>query len=296
MTTLTAVWIAIRIVSNPLSNVYQKMLTRQAADPMMIIVMTYGLLSLGCFPLLLVSVPPDLPRSFWGWMVLACAMAVVSNACLVQALKTTDLSILGPINAYKSVISVVAGIFLLGEIPSRSGMLGILLILAGSYFLVEKTPGQSRKHALAHFLRNSGVRMRFLALLLSALEAVIQKRALPGASPLLAFLVWSVFGFFIGIAMAAVLLRRQVFEQTRLLFRQFPTALRLALMTGLMEISTLFTFGKMQVGYSLALFQTSSLLSVFLGYRYFKEENILKRLVGTGIMILGVVLIVLTNL
>ena len=61
----------------------------------------------------------------------------------------------------------------------------------------------------------------------------------------------------------------------------------LAVTTGLMQLSTVLTFGKLQVGYSLALFQTSSLLSVFFGYRYFQETNIARRLAGSLIMIVG---------
>jgi drug/metabolite transporter (DMT)-like permease len=58
-----------------------------------------------------------------------------------------------------------------------------------------------------------------------------------------------------------------------------------------MELTTLLTFGVMQVGYSLALFQLSTLISVFFGYRYFSERNIGRRLVGSLIMIAGAIAI-----
>jgi drug/metabolite transporter (DMT)-like permease len=47
------------------------------------------------------------------------------------------------------------------------------------------------------------------------------------------------------------------------------------------------------VGYSLALFQLSTLISVFLGCRYFQEGQIRKRLLGSVIMAAGAMLIVL---
>jgi hypothetical protein len=62
-----------------------------------------------------------------------------------------------------------------------------------------------------------------------------------------------------------------------------------------MQLSTVLTFGKLQVGYSLALFQTSSLLSVFFGYRYFQEKNIARRLFGSLIMVIGAGCIVLSG-
>ena len=71
-----------------------------------------------------------------------------------------------------------------------------------------------------------------------------------------------------------------------------PTYLSLVLATGAMQLATLVTFGWMQVGYSLALFQLSTPVSVFLGHRYFQEGNIGKRLAGSAVMAAGAMLIV----
>ena len=71
------------------------------------------------------------------------------------------------------------------------------------------------------------------------------------------------------------------------------TYLLLAVTTGLMQLSTVLTFGKLQVGYSLALFQMSTLISVFFGYYYFQEGQIRKRLFGSVVMVAGAVLIVM---
>ena len=49
------------------------------------------------------------------------------------------------------------------------------------------------------------------------------------------------------------------------------------------------------VEYALALFQTSSLISVLLGYKVFKESNIVERLVGSLVMIAGAVLIIMAR-
>jgi drug/metabolite transporter (DMT)-like permease len=75
--------------------------------------------------------------------------------------------------------------------------------------------------------------------------------------------------------------------------RNWSTYLWMALTTGAMQLTTLLTFGKLPVGYSLALFQLSTLISVFLGYRYFQEGQIRKRLLGSVIMAAGAMLIVL---
>ena len=111
-------------------------------------------------------------------MVIAASLAVGSNVLLVYALQSTGLSVLGPINAYKSVISLVLGIFLLGEIPAPKGLAGVLLIVAGSYFVVDRDGKQSHTNAFASFFRERGIQFRFAALALSATEAIFLKRAL----------------------------------------------------------------------------------------------------------------------
>jgi hypothetical protein len=65
------------------------------------------------------------------------------------------LSVLGPINAHKSVVGLVLGIFLIGEVPTLLGAAGVLLILAGSYFVVERDLHQPRRHAFAAFFKLS---------------------------------------------------------------------------------------------------------------------------------------------
>jgi drug/metabolite transporter (DMT)-like permease len=88
------------------------------------------------------------------------------------------------------------------------------------------------------------------------------------------------------------MLKRETPAQVAILRDNPRTYLSLAAATGLMQLTTVLTFGMLQVGYSLALFQMSTLISVFLGYRYFHETNIRSRLFGSVVMVAGAVLIV----
>ena len=134
--------------------------------------------------------------------------------------------------------------------------------------------------------------MRFAALGLAATEAVFLKKALLLASPLTTFVWWSVLGVPVAALAILLLLRKEAGRDVVLMRSHWRTFLWLAITTGVMQLTTLLTFGKLQVGYSLALFQLSTLISVFLGYRYFEEGNMRKRLAGTLVMVAGAVLIV----
>src|SRR3984957_448885 len=105
-----------RIVANPVSNVFQKLLTLRHADPLFVIFATHAGLSLLCLPFLL-ALQPHLSATFLLNMIAVAALTVSGNALLVQAVKLSDLSLLGPVNAYKSIISLVPGMILLHEFP-----------------------------------------------------------------------------------------------------------------------------------------------------------------------------------
>ena len=143
---------------------------------------------------------------FWANIVAAVVLAVAGYVFLWYALRSTDLSVLGPINAYKAVLGLLLAVVLLGEVPTLFGLIGVALIVAGSYFVIDRVPGQAHSSAFRQFTREPGVQLRFAALICSATESVFLKRALILSSPITAFLIWTVLCFAIA-AMGAVLLR-----------------------------------------------------------------------------------------
>lgn len=291
------VWLCVvlRIVANPCSNVFQKILTRKHAHPLFIVGTTHALLTIVCLPALIVK-PPPLSLAFWSDMAICTLLTVSGNALLVQAVKLADLSVLGPINAWKSVVSLVPGMFLLGEIPAPLAIAGIALVVAGNYGLSDARPDEPRHRALWRLLGDRGVQCRFAALVLSATEAVFFKRALVHSSAVTAFALWAAFGFPVSLAAAWVRIGREGLAREGRLWRaHWTTYLLLFLTTGLMQFSTAVTLESLPVGSALALFQISTVLSVILGHRLFQEGHFLKRLAGSLLMAAGAVLIIISR-
>ncbi|MBA4019089.1 MAG: hypothetical protein C0483_18125 [Pirellula sp.] len=229
-------------------------------------------------------------------MALCAVLAAASNALLVQAMQLADLSVLGPINAYKAVVSLLPGIVLLGEVPTAAALAGIALIVAGSYCLsdprAERAAAPARESRRWGFSR--GVRYRVAALLLSATEAVFLKRALGHASPGTAFAWWAVLGLAAAVLIGHLPQVRTAWrKEVRNAARLPRLYLALAAATGLMQYCTLVAFAEVQVAAALALFQTSSVVSVFLGHRIFSEPHVVRRLLGSLVMVAGAMVIVL---
>ena len=288
---LTTGAVLVRIVANPLSNVFQKQLTQRAVDPLFVISATYGFLGLACLTVWPQLRFAGLSFAFWQSIGLAGLLAMVGNVFLVKALQIGDLSVLGPINAYKSVVGIVVGIFLLNEIPGWWGLAGVSLIVGGSY-LVLNTSQQRARFSWA-IIQRPEIKFRLAALIFSAIDGVFLKKALLLSTPVSVFFYWCLFGFVFTAIWISLTMRRQWSQQTTLLITQKFTFVALFVAVGVTQMASNIALAHMPVGYALALFQTSALISVVFGYQFFREQNIGRKLIGATVMVAGAILIVL---
>jgi drug/metabolite transporter (DMT)-like permease len=286
---LTSIAVLLRILSNPVANVFQKSLSVKGHHPLIINFNTYLGLSILCIPFALRVHWSELPAQFWIFAVLGAVVGSLGNGFLVMALQKGDLSVLGPINAYKSVVGIIVGIFLLGEIPNWWGALGTLLIIGGSYFVLDTT---EERFSWA-LLGRKEIQYRLWAMLLTAIEAVLIKKVILASGVLTSFLSWCWLGAVFSFLLLILNRKRQaLFVSAGISKELFPYIL-LILCIGTMQLTTLYVFYHMPVGYALALFQLSTIVSVFLGHRIFKEQDIRKKLLGATIMMIGSVMIIL---
>lgn len=274
-----------------MSNVYQKQLTAKTIDPFLINFVMYLGLTICCVPLIIKTPFLSFSHQVWLNAILGGICGAFGNSYLVKALENGELSILGPINAYKSVVAMIFGIILLHEIPSLVGIVGIILIIWGSYFVFDtQEEGFSLK-----LLKRNDIRYRIYALVFTAIEAVFVKNVILYSDIKISFMFWSFFGMvFTGLLILPKL--KQITHNRELsLCKNFVLTrlLLIILCMGGMQICTNIVFARMNVSYGLALFQLSTILSVLLGWHYFKEQQVLKKLLGSSIMIVGAIIIIL---
>ncbi len=285
---LTYAAILLRILSNPLSNVFQKRLTGNGHDPLVVNFMSYLLLSVACIALAWNVEWGALQWQFWMYAALGGMFGAVGNGFLVMALRGGDLSVLGPINSYKSVVGMVVGAVMLGELPSLMGLAGVAVIIAGSYFVFDTTD-EGFSWGL---LRNREIRYRILAMALTAIEAVIIKKVILYSDTTISFVAWCWAGLLFSFLQLIVSRTAFVGDIRRTTSREWLAFVALIVCIGTMQYTTNYTFRHINVGYGLALFQLSTIVSIVLGYRLFNEHGIAKKLLGSAIMIAGSVLII----
>ena len=278
------VFLIIRIVSNPIANVFQKKLAVENSS-LTINFYTYILLSLCCLPFINLVFNQSYSLYFWFIVFMCGFLCTLGILCIIKAINIGELSVVGPINSYKSIVGLVASLLLLREIPSLFGLFGIFLIICGSKFIfVSSKEGFSFK-----LFKRKDIQFRLIALILTGIEAAFLKQIIIMSSVEAGFILWCFMGAFWSFIF--LLFTKKNFALTKK--SNYFSVIFIALCLGLMQYSTNFVFEKMNVAYALALFQLSSLVTVFLGYEVFKEKNFKEKIIGTCIMIIGSCFIIL---
>lgn len=289
MSFLVIIAVVLRVLSNPLGNVFQKQLTARGFNSLFVNFSTYSLLGVGCLVYLPKIIDMQLSTEFWMFAFLGGILGAFGNALLIKAFEKGDLSVLGPINSYKSIVSMIVGVFLLGEIPGIWGLLGVALIIGGSYFVLDSTE-ESFSWKL---LKRKDIQYRIGAMVLGATEAIFIKKTILLSSVEVSFVTWCWIGALFSFLILLIFKVDLKQEFRRIDISLFKKIILLVLCVGVMQFSTNYVFEHMVVGYALSLFQLSVIVSVLFGYKIFNELGIRRKLIGSVIMILGSVVIIL---
>ena len=268
--------ILVRILSNSYLNVFQKLLTGLGQKSSVVNFYTY--LGLGVIALLIMSLnsvifSPELLLNVFAMG----ALGALGNYFIIKALSIGELSTLAPINSYKPVVALLVGLVYLKEIPSLNALYGIFLIIAGTYFIFGAKKGEYNLKAVFY---------RLLALIFSGTEAVFIKKIILLSDITSAFVYW----VFAGLLFAALFAfsARKSLKISSVKYQIF-----LIIMVALMQYSTNFVFARMNVSYALALFQLSTLYSVFLGAFIFREKDFRRKILAALVMSAGAASIIL---
>ena len=271
----TILGVGIRISSNSFLNVFQKFLTQNGNKSTVINFYTYlGISFISLF--LLTNIHITFSNELVINFLIMGVLGALGNFFIIKALSIGDLSSLAPMNSYKPVVALIIAFLYLGEIPSLLAIVGIAFIIVGTYCLYSKKD----------VINIRAVIYRVLALIFSGSEAVFIKKVLLLTNLPVSFALWA----FSGLIFATIFL---LLSKHKPQINNVKYQLLLILTVMLMQYSTNFVFSKINVSSALALFQISTILSVFLGINIFKEKGLLRKVTASVIMLVGAVIIIL---
>lgn len=79
--------------------------------------------------------PNELPMSFWLNMLVYVICGAIDLFCYFKSLSIADVSFVAPLLTLTSVAIIIGSYFILGQVPSLSGVFGASLVVAGAYII-----------------------------------------------------------------------------------------------------------------------------------------------------------------
>ncbi|WP_041928555.1 DMT family transporter [Methylotenera mobilis] len=284
-------YVAGRLMFSLASTVYQKKLAQHGLHPFYIVAATYLVLGVLAAPLLQMIQFSSLRHDFWLNIWLASLFDVAGWMFLVLSLSKTDLSVFGPLNAYKVVASMLLAALFLHEVPSAQGLSGVLLIIIGSFFLMP-AKAATQANRIGGLLRDKGVQARFLSIFLFSVGTVFLKKSVAdGVLETMVF--WSLIGLPLVLLSNYFFLPNSVAEQIKTTKQHWYSVSLIGAMVFAMQYFTLLLLANMLVAYALALFQLGMVLQVLIGYRLFNEKDIARKLLASLVMMAGSLLVLM---
>ncbi len=242
-------------------------------------------------PLLFVIEIPELGQNFGLALMIGGSLNVVAMSLYIQALSWSDLSITVPFMTFTPLFLLVTSPIIVGEYPTPLDVLGIIMIVVGSYSLNLK---EKRNGYLAPFkglLKQRGPKLMLTAAIIFSISSNVDKVGIQNSSSIF----WAIaLHSFIATGMGVIMLYK-----SRSKLNQIPKYLLSIVPLGLFQAGVILcqmtalemTF----VSHVIAVKRMSTLISVILGCLIFKEPGIQERAVGAAIMVLGVLLISLSG-
>lgn len=238
-------------------------------------------------PILFFVKIPDVGNEFWPSLLLGGSLNGVTAVLYMKAIKQSPLSLTVPMVAFTPLFVLMTSPLMVGEVPNLGGVLGVLLIVAGSYVL---NLGERQRGYLAPFralVQERGPRLMLITAFLWSITANFDKIGVQSSSPIF----WSIA---ISVFVALVLFPFMLHKSTPAV-KQIPIRLKALAPIGffgaLTAIFQMTAISLTLVAYVIAIKRTSAVMSVLWGFLIFKEAGFKERLLGASVMVAGVLLI-----
>jgi uncharacterized membrane protein len=216
----------------------------------------------------------------------------ITTVTSLKAVKYGDLSLVWPLSSLTIPFLIFTGFFINGELPNTYGMIGVLCIFIGTYFLWVSGNKKSLLDPLRNIMANTGARFMILTSIIWSITAPIDKLWIQA----MWVIPWLLY-FNIAISLCIflyILLYKKNIQLTEI---TSPSNLKKISITGFLSGAASF-LQVLAIKYTLVVYvisikRSSGIFSVLLGALFFKEKDISTKLIATIIMVIGICFIAL---
>lgn len=231
---------------------------------------------------------PKLDSGFWIMLSLTLPIEVLAQILYVKAIRISPLSIVAPFLSLTSVFLVFTSYFMLGELPTFMGFSGILFVVIGAYILNLNDIKNGLMGPFKSIFREKGCVYMMIVAFLFSITSNLGKILVQKSSPLFFSSIYVPL-LAVSFGVIALFTSRVGIIQLNFNFKGF---FFIGLFYGLSVVFHTLAILLTIVPYMISVKRTSSVFSVFYGYFLFKEKNIMERVIGAIIMLIGTALII----
>jgi uncharacterized membrane protein len=233
---------------------------------------------------------PYLGDQFWMALFFGGSLNVISTILYMKAIRYSDLSITVPMVTFTPLFLLITSPLIVGEFPRPFGLIGIVLIVAGSYILNIRERHRGYLTPFRALLKERGAKLMMVVAFIWSITSNFDKLGVENSSPIF----WIIaIDTFIAIAMIPI-----VFYKSRGSLNQNPgdliNLIPIGLFGALTAIFQMKAITLTYVAYVISIKRMSVIISALFGYLIFNEKDIKERLIGALTMIIGVLLITLS--
>lgn len=249
--------------------------------------------SLYSLPFIFATAPflsiPKLDQTFWTLAIIVIPIDTLCFYLYMKAIRLSPLSLTIPVLAFTPVFMVLTGFLVLGEMPNGWGILGICLVVSGSYVLNVTELKNGYIAPFRALLKEPGSALMLVIAMFFSVTSVLGKKAVQHSSPL-----FFAFSFFFSVDVVVMIFFPFMGKtRWRTMLSMPRTGLCLGAVHYLQAISHSFAIIMVKAVYMISLKRSSILFSVLLGWLVFKEPGIPQRFLGALLMFLGIICITL---
>jgi uncharacterized membrane protein len=240
-------------------------------------------------PLLFFIEIPEITSGFWLAIFVSGTLNIATAILYLKAIKIADLSLIIPLSTFTPLFLLITSPIIVGEFPNIFGLIGIFLIVFGSYVLNIKEKKDGLFAPFKALVHNKGAQLMLLVAFIWSITSNFDKIGLQHSSPIFYGIAINIF---ITIGITPI-----VFIKSRKNLKQIPKNLKslmpVGIFHGLMMLFHMIAISMTLVAYLISIKRTSAIITVLFGVIIFKEKGLKERIWGAIIMLIGVLCITL---
>ncbi len=242
-------------------------------------------------PFIAVIIPfidiPTLDGVFYIAMFLSIPLDIIALLLYMKAIKVSPLSLTLPFLSLTPVFLIGTSYVILGEKPDKSGFIGIILVVIGSYLLNVHTISRGVFEPFKAIAKEQGSVLMIVVAFVFSIGVCFGKIAVQHSNPAFFSVIYI---FLLSLFLFIVVSFKSKHFLSKSISRPVPFVF-IGMLIAIMIITHLKAISLIEVSYMVSVKRLSILFGVIYGVMLFKETNIKERFLGAAVMVSGIIMI-----